>query len=498
MRFKPTQPLPIEEPETIHDVSKESTVRCIQNGNPGAGQEDCLLLNVYVPKEVIEDPEFTVPVMVFLHGGAYATGSGRYSDYGPQHFMKHGIILVTINYRLGPFGFLTLGTDDVPGNAAIHDQIMALKWVRDNVQSFGGDPNSVTVFGQSAGSFSVSMLLLSPLAKGLFQRAIMQSGTPINPSWRALTHNQGIKYGQIFLEKMGCGQSEEGLECLQKRDAKDIDAKSLELTALSAWAPSPDSLSSKPLLPDDPEVLLSTGHFNTDVQVIVGTTKDEGVMWFYGQLLDPSSWATYKDSFDTVGIKQLLFLYGMDPTTEDLDKAHKILDFYVGDIENIDEDHRQGLFNMGNDANELYGTHKTVDYLVNQGMEVYQYLLTYRGEHSISAALAGIQDDVGVNHGDELFYQFDPFIKLEYGWDRNLNATEDLLVRETLLMAWTNFAKHGDPTPPGSCLPTWTPQPQDSEEQVYWNIKDSKPRMTFEGNLYNIKERMAFWDKIFK
>ena len=64
--------------------------------------------------------------------------------------------------------------------------------------------------------------------------------------------------------------------------------------------------------------------------------------------------------------------------------------------------------------------------------------------------------------------------------------------------AWTNFAKHDDPTPPGSCLPTWTPQPQDSEEQVYWNIKDSKPQMTFEGNLYNIKERLAFWDKIFK
>ena len=73
-----------------------------------------------------------------------------------------------------------------------------------------------------------------------------------------------------------------------------------------------------------------------------------------------------------------------------------------------------------------------------------------------------------------------------------------LLIRETLLLAWTNFAKHGDPTPPGSCLSTWTPQPQDSEEQVYWNIKDSKPQMTFEGNLYNIKERMAFWDKIFK
>ena len=65
-------------------------------------------------------------------------------------------------------------------------------------------------------------------------------------------------------------------------------------------------------------------------------------------------------------------------------------------------------------------------------------------------------------------------------------------------MAWTNFAKHGDPTPPGSCLPTWTPQTQDSAEQVYWNIKDSKPQMTFEGNLYNIKERMAFWDEIFK
>ena len=161
-------------------MGNESTVFCPQiNGFTLDGVEDCLFLNVYVPKKAIDDKDIKLPVMVFIHGGSLITGSGNFRDYGPLHFMDKDVILVTINYRLGPFGFFFMGDDMVSGNAGLKDQVMALQWVQDNIQSFGGDPNSVTIFGESAGSFSVSVHILSPLSVDLFHRAVMQSRSAI-------------------------------------------------------------------------------------------------------------------------------------------------------------------------------------------------------------------------------------------------------------------------------------------------------------------------------
>ena len=493
LRFKNPEPFEPEEGNANFDVSNETKILCIQNG-AGMGQEDCLLLNVYVPEKILEDPENRVPVMVWIYGGGYAAGSGQYSDYGPQYFMEHGIILVTINYRLGPFGFFNLGNEEVPGNAAIKDQILALEWVKSNIQSFGGDPDAVTIFGQSAGSFSVSMHLLSPLSKGLFQRAILQSGVPINPAWRALTPDQALKYGNTLVERLGCHEVENSLDCLQNIDASEIDTASLELTVLSAWAPSPDSgHASNPVLPDDPEVLLSTGQFNSDVQVIVGTTKDEGILWFMSQLIGLSTWEDYKNTFDTAGIQQLFFMWGIDPTPEDIEKAHKVVDYYVGSFDNINEDHKEGLFQMATDALMTHGNYRTIDFMVKNGMVVYPYMLTYQGAFTIPMIYGYQGEGVGICHGDDLLYQWDPALKLEYGWDGHLNG-EDTLVRDTIIRAWTNFAKYGDPTPPDSGLPSWTPQ--GAGEQYYWNILGPKPVMTSEVDLNNITARVAFWNSI--
>ena len=165
-------------------MGNESTVFCPQiNGFTLDGVEDCLFLNVYVPKKAIDDQDLKLPVMVFIHGGALITGSGNFRDYGPLHFMDKDVILVTINYRLGPFGFFFMGDEMVSGNAGLKDQVMALQWVQDNIWSFGGDPNSVTIFGESAGSFSVSVHILSPLSVHLFHRAIMQSRSAIGEEY---------------------------------------------------------------------------------------------------------------------------------------------------------------------------------------------------------------------------------------------------------------------------------------------------------------------------
>lgn len=140
--------------------------------------DDCLNLNVWTP-----DPAGRLPVMVWVHGGAFANGSGSVAGYDGTAFARDGVVLVTLNYRLGADGFLHL--DGTPGNRGLLDQIAALEWVRDNIAAFGGDPDRVTVFGESAGAMSIGALLAMPRAEGLFRRAVLQSGAAHHSLTRA-------------------------------------------------------------------------------------------------------------------------------------------------------------------------------------------------------------------------------------------------------------------------------------------------------------------------
>ena len=149
---------------------------------------------------------------------------------------------------------------------------------------------------------------------------------------------------------------------------------------------------------------------------------------------------------------------------------------------------------MGTDARFTYGASKTIDYLVQQGVDVFPYMLSYEGEFTILKVMNGLDvNNTGVAHGDDLFYLWDPFFEWEFGFAGQLSG-EDLLVRDTMMAAWTNFAKFGDPTPPDSGLPAWTPQSTDSDH-FYWDICGPTPKLTSEADLYNLKGRMAIWDK---
>lgn len=158
------------------------------------GKEDCLFLNVITP--VWPLAKAPLPVMFWIHGGANAGGAASSSLYKDGTLVQHGVILVTINYRLGIFGFLAHpeltreSSHHASGNYGLMDQIAALRWVRHNIAKFGGDPNNITVFGQSAGAQDTSLLMTSPLAKGLFQRAIAQSGSALNPQCPSLVESE--------------------------------------------------------------------------------------------------------------------------------------------------------------------------------------------------------------------------------------------------------------------------------------------------------------------
>ncbi|KAJ2953504.1 hypothetical protein O0L34_g1103 [Tuta absoluta] len=175
-RFK--APIPLYSWNGVYEA--DSIIKCPQNGD---GVEDCLVLNIFTPvRSMFDEP---VPVLVYFHGGSFLMGAGQVE--GVQGLIKQNIIVVTVNYRLGALGFLCLGIDEAPGNAGLKDQVAALQWIQRNIESFGGDPNKVTIYGMSAGGASVELLVLSPRGRGLFQQAIVESGTATGV-W-ALDHN---------------------------------------------------------------------------------------------------------------------------------------------------------------------------------------------------------------------------------------------------------------------------------------------------------------------
>lgn len=175
--------------------------------------EDCLFMNIHTRS--IHEGKHLVPVLFYIHGGGYFFGAGHSVVVaGPDFFMNHDVVLVSINYRLGPLGFASTGTKLAPGNFGFKDMVLALKWVKENIKSFGGDPNSVTIFGHSAGGMSVSHLMVSPMAKGLFHKAVAMSGSATT---YFKTENQD--WTKKLAKDSGCQteKADEMLSCLREQ-----------------------------------------------------------------------------------------------------------------------------------------------------------------------------------------------------------------------------------------------------------------------------------------
>jgi len=179
LRWKPPQP--VKSWKKVRDCTEFGPACPQPKARPNLGKtsEDCLYLNVWTPAKSADEK---LAVMVFIHGGAFLVGAGSEKIYDPINIVKKGVVAVTINYRLGPFGFLAhplLAKESphgVSGNYGFIDQVAALKWVKQNIAAFGGNPNNVTIFGESAGALSIATHMISPLSKGLFHRAICESG----------------------------------------------------------------------------------------------------------------------------------------------------------------------------------------------------------------------------------------------------------------------------------------------------------------------------------
>ena len=288
LRFRP--PKLFQSGEALWDVSRESVLKCSQLDIyylSLQGEEDCLFLNIYVLKAALSQDELQ-PVMVWIHGGSLIHGSNRFDEQGPQDYMDRNVVIVTVNYRLGPLGFLSLGTEEVSGNVGFLDQNLALQWVNQNIQSFHGDPKSVTLFGESAGALSVAVQFLSPMSQGLFQRIILQSSSTEAPGWGMMNRTLAKFYGDVFTQMLECDEAVNILDCLQSKTMEEVINLTFQVNTEggNVWLAVPDGK----FLTDDPTNLLEQGNFDPNVEVIVSTTKDEGILYFFEQLADPSKW----------------------------------------------------------------------------------------------------------------------------------------------------------------------------------------------------------------
>ena len=291
LRFKRAQE--IEPWDNIFDASKygQKSIQ-LENGKT-VGSEDCLTLNIQLP---VKGENF--PVLVWIHGGGYNTGAASDSLTDGISFVKEGICYVSIQYRLNVLGFYDFSTykycENFDSNCGLSDQILALKWVHENISSFGGDPNNVTIMGESAGGASVINMLAIPAVKGMFNKAIIQSGLPNC----VMTHKMARENIDLFIE--GMGWTEEDLTKLKNIDPAEVQKGNTYVSNKNQYK-NPGIFLPCPiqddLIPERPIDAIKKGSAKR-VKILIGTNLNEGNMFVHPENTGfPNSWKMIEEMF---------------------------------------------------------------------------------------------------------------------------------------------------------------------------------------------------------
>ncbi|XP_059483675.1 venom carboxylesterase-6-like isoform X2 [Neocloeon triangulifer] len=403
------------------------------------GYEDCLYLNIYSP---VKKEDKKAPVVVFIHAGAFMFGTSN--QYGAKFLADRGVVLVTINYRVGPLGFLSFGDDVLPGNNGLKDQVEALRWVKRHIELFGGDPDNVTLVGLSAGGSSVHFHYLSPLSRGLFSQGVSMSGTAMC-RW-ALAENMREKSLQIATS-LGCGQndSRQILDCLRERPAQNIVAQVEHLqvwqyTPFSPLGPVVEGNSNAAFLPEAPIKMLESGNF-AHLPWVTGVTGAEGLYPSATFVAKEHEIAKFDAEFDRLAPFLLDFNYTVASGEQMASVVNAIRTEYFGQ-DKIDSSKVRQIVQMISDRLFLVDAQKAAEVqAASSKAPVWFYYFTFRGEHSLSDLMTGTKNDYGASHADDVSY----FLNVTFIPQEKPRTGADAQVQTQMLDIWTSFVKSGNP-----------------------------------------------------
>jgi len=426
LRFAP--PVPHASYAGTVDVTEKGPA-CVQRAlGLSVGEEDCLFVNVHTPALA----PAAAPVMVWLHGGAFIFGEGVQTDNGTRGDMlaaETGVVVVSMNYRLGPFGFMAhpelSAASGGSGDQGLLDQLLALRWVHDNIAAFGGDPNNVTLFGESAGGISVCLHLVSPESAGLFQRAIIESGLcdSVLPTQAAAE-----TIGEELVTFLGCDGADP-LACMRaKTSAEVLDSASPAGPGIDLdqhWWPNLDG----GFVPGQFRARVEAGEL-ASVPVLVGWNGDEGTLFV--ALAEQGGSVTDEAGYHE-GIARLSTNYGV-PAME-IEAQYPLADY---------ADPGAALAAALGDSSLACPTRRGAALMASHtDVRVYHF------EYAMAGFQIPLGRDMGAFHSAEIQYVF--------GHPAAIGARrfrdDDLVLHELMRDYWTNFAKTGDPNQAGA--PTW-------------------------------------------
>ncbi|XP_073818499.1 juvenile hormone esterase-like [Musca autumnalis] len=486
LRFRNPQPVKAWKPQVFDATQDGPMCPQITETRRSMLSEDCLRLNIYTKS--LNSSSQLRPVIVYLHPGGFYLFSGISLDAGAQNFLDRDIVLVTLNYRLGSLGFLALGREEAPGNMGLKDQVMALRWIQQHVEKFGGDPKSVTLWGYSAGGMSVGLHMMSPMSKGLFHRAIMQSGSPL-AQFRYSSNQSVLAERQARLLKCPVRPVEDMMKCLKEKPMLDfVDTAGgmfeFELNPGLNWMPVVEvNGSQEKFLIEDPYRAMQNGHIHR-VPLITGITEYEFYYGAYDSLRNETERRRFNENFSKYA--PIYFFYERE-TANSRRISEEIRSFY---FQNTTLEFPRSLERFGELYADVVGfeNHRFLN-MVSKHIPVYSYLFSYKGRYSTFRNPETNQTH-GAMHLDELWYllylpEITPLFKKE--------DPEDLVI-ERLSRMWYEFAKKSDPN---NCTDEYL-------KNLKWPLYDNRNKQFLEiGNDLNVRtngiflERMQLWDRLF-
>uniref|UniRef100_A0A8C5SNZ5 Carboxylic ester hydrolase n=1 Tax=Laticauda laticaudata TaxID=8630 RepID=A0A8C5SNZ5_LATLA len=445
--------------------AKDYQKRCMQptlTQTDVRGSEDCLYLNIWVPQRK-KQVSTNLPVMIWIYGGGFIWGGGQGANFlknylydGEEIASRGKVIVVTFNYRLGPLGFLSTGDKALPGNYGLKDQHMAIAWVKRNIKNFGGDPDNITIFGESAGAASVSLQTLSPYSKGLVKRAISQSGVGLCP-WTI--QKDPLFWAIKIAQKVGCPTDNTTVlaNCLRITDPKTLTL-AYHLDAFSPADPLVHYLAFSPVvdgdfIPDDPKNLFANA---ADVDYLLGVNDMDG--HFFASIDLP---AINRPLVKITPENLFRLIQGLTiekgPTG-----ANEAYAIYTQMWSNTEDQEvmKRTVVDLETDYIFLVPTQRALQLHQEsaKSAKTYSYLF------SEPSRMPVYPNWVGADHADEIQYVFGKPFATPLGYKprhRDLS--------KTMIAYWTNFARTGDPNKGESKVPiAWVPY--DNESGFYLDI----------------------------